>query len=56
MAPQADAEIAASGGRLTGDGLVKAGRIISWVHLAFFGLFLLFFLIVILGGAMASSS
>lgn len=33
LAPSADRAIAASGGRRSGEGLVRAGRIIAWVHL-----------------------
>lgn len=33
LAPSAERDIAASGGRLTGAGLVRAGRIVAWVHL-----------------------
>jgi len=50
LAPSAERDIAAAGGRLTGEGLVRSGRIVAWVHLglcvafllvllAFFGLF-----------------
>jgi hypothetical protein len=42
----ADREIASSLGRVTGDGLVKAARIVSWVNIALsvigVALFLLF--------------
>jgi hypothetical protein len=34
LAPGAERDIAASGGRLTGEGLVRAGRVVAWVHLA----------------------
>jgi hypothetical protein len=34
LAPSAERDIAASGGRLTGEGLVRAGRIVAWIHLA----------------------
>ncbi len=33
VANSAEASIAASGGRKTGEGLARAARIISWVHL-----------------------
>ncbi len=33
LAPSAERDIAASGGRLTGGGLVRAGRAVAWVHL-----------------------
>lgn len=45
LAPGAERNIAAAGGRLTGDGLVRAGRIVAWVHL---GLFLAFLLVLVL--------
>lgn len=34
LAPGAMRTIEASGGRLTGEGLVRAGRITAWIHLA----------------------
>lgn len=43
---QATEEIAASGGRLGGDGLAKAGVILGWVSVALLA-------IVIVGGALA---
>jgi hypothetical protein len=33
LASSADAEIRASGGRLTGEGLNKAAKIISWINI-----------------------
>jgi hypothetical protein len=45
LAPGASRDIAAAGGRLTGDGLLKAGRIVAWVNL---GLALGFVLLMIL--------
>lgn len=33
LAPGAERDIAASGGRLTGDSLVRAGRVVAWIHL-----------------------
>lgn len=33
LAPGAERDIAASNGRLTGESLVRAGRIVAWVHL-----------------------
>ncbi len=33
IAPSAERDIAASGGRLTGESLVRAGRIVAWIHL-----------------------
>jgi hypothetical protein len=34
LAPSAERDIAAAGGRLTGEGLVRAGRVVAWIHLA----------------------
>lgn len=33
LAPGASRDIAASGGRRTGEGLVRAGRIVAWINL-----------------------
>ena len=44
LAGQAEQSIRASGGRLTGDGLVTAARWISWIHLGLCALGLLLFL------------
>lgn len=44
LAPSAERDIAASGGRLTGETLVRAGRIVAWVHL---GLCLAFLVVVL---------
>lgn len=51
LAPGAAREIAASGGRLTGDGLVRAGRIAAWVNIGLFIGFVLFLalMVVVLG-------
>ena len=48
MAPSAQRKIDASGGRLTGEGLVKAGRIVSWIHIGVWGGVTL--LLIVLGG------
>ena len=45
LAPSAQRDIAASGGRLTGEGLVRAGRVVAWVHL---GLCLAFVALLVL--------
>lgn len=56
VASRADAAIAASGGRLGGAGMVKAGRILSWVHLALIGVGILFIVVVAIAGGFASNS
>ena len=38
LASKSSQEIAASGGRIGGDGLNTATRIVSWINIAFFGL------------------
>jgi hypothetical protein len=53
MAPGAKREIAESGGRLTGESQIKAGRIISWITL---GLTALAIAIAIVGVAVAVSN
>lgn len=45
MAPGTMRDIEASGGRLTGESLVRAGRIVAWIHL---GLVLLGMLVLVL--------
>ena len=53
LAGNAQRNIDASGGALDGEGLVKAARVISWVHLALAALVLV---VVILGVVVAASS
>ena len=52
LAPAAKRDIAASGGRLGGDGLVTAAKIIAWINIAMCVLFVVFFVLVL--GFMAS--
>ena len=47
VAADADRKIKASGGYLEGEGLVKASRIISWIHLGLCALALVIFLIAV---------
>ena len=47
MAPGAQREIAESGGRLTGEGQVKAGKIMSWITIGLSALGVVIFAIVI---------
>ena len=47
MSGGAKREIAASGGRLSGDGLIKGGVICSWVSIGLTLAFILFFIVVI---------
>ena len=53
LANNADAAIQASGGRKTGEGLTKAARIISWIHL---GLCIAGLVLVILIAVLAAAS
>lgn len=46
LAHNSQQKINASGGRLTGDGLNTAARIISWVHLAIFVVLIAIFIII----------
>jgi hypothetical protein len=48
LCSSAERNIAASGGTLGGDGLVKAARILSWIHLALAALAVVGFLIAVL--------
>ncbi|MBW3648901.1 MAG: hypothetical protein KY440_14235 [Actinobacteria bacterium] len=52
LAPAAKRDIVASGGRLGGEGLVTAAKIIAWINIAMCVLFVLFFVLVL--GFMAS--
>lgn len=56
LAPSAERAILASGGRLTGESLVRAGRVVAWVHLALCVAFALFVVAVfgLLGAASVS--
>lgn len=56
LAPGAKREIAASQGRLTGDGLVKAGVICSWISVAILILAVVIFVAVIALVATSSGS
>ncbi|HVQ87559.1 MAG TPA: DUF4190 domain-containing protein [Actinomycetes bacterium] len=56
MAGGARREIEASGGRLTGDGFIKAGVICSWISIGLSVAFVLFFIVLIAFGAMSDSS
>jgi hypothetical protein len=47
LAGQSARSIAASGGRLTGEGMVTAARVISWINIALSVLFLVFVLIAV---------
>lgn len=53
LANNADTAIQASGGRKTGEGLTKAARIISWIHL---GLCIAGLVLVILIAVLAAAS
>lgn len=55
LAPGAERDIAAAGGRLTGEGLLRAGRIVAWVHLGLCLAFVVVLLAVfgIFGAALA---
>ena len=58
LAPGALRNIAESGGRLTGEGLVRAGRIVAWINLVLIPGFILLMVLVVgvLGMAMSGSS
>lgn len=52
---QANDEIAASGGRLGGEGLAKVGIILGWVAVALLALGVLALLLLLVVGALAST-
>ncbi|HYN74935.1 MAG TPA: hypothetical protein VEV13_01930 [Candidatus Limnocylindria bacterium] len=56
LAPGAKREIRASGGQVTGEGLVKAGVICAWVAVGLGVLALVFFGIFVLGAVFTSGS
>lgn len=55
LAKQSNDEIAASAGRVGGEGLNTASKIVSWINIGFYGALLVigvaFFLIVLVAGA-----
>ncbi len=53
LAPQARDEIAASGGRVGGEGLVTGARVVAWINV---GLCVLFLGFLILGFALSAGS
>jgi Domain of unknown function (DUF4190) len=55
VANSAEQSIRASGGTKTGDGLAKAARIISWVHLGLCALGAVVFLVILIAAAVSSS-
>ncbi len=56
MAGGAKREIAASGGRLSGDGFIKAGVICSWISIGLSVAFLVFMIVLAAFGVFADSS
>jgi len=55
LARQADEEIAASGGRLTGQGLAQAGRILGWISVALMVLSVIVITIIVAAAAGSGS-
>jgi hypothetical protein len=56
FAKKADAEIQASNGQLQGGTLVTVAKIVAWINIAFFALFAVIWLIVIIFAAVAGSA
>lgn len=56
MSGGAKREIAASGGRLSGEGFIKGGVICSWVSIGLTVAFILFFIVIIALGAAVDSN
>jgi hypothetical protein len=56
LAGRADQNIRASGGTLEGSGMVKAGRIISWIHLGLVAVGIVLLIILIVAGVTTSNS
>ncbi len=56
LAHVAGNKIDASGGRLTGDGLVKAAQIIAWIHIVLFTLVMVGAAIALVANDSSSSS
>ena len=56
LAPGANREIRASGGALTGEGMVKAGVICAWISVALTLVGVVLIVLLIIGGAVSSNS
>ena len=56
MCPGARRKIEGSGGALTGEGLVTAAKIISWVNIGLWGAGIALFVVLGIIGALASDS
>ncbi|HEX5017153.1 MAG TPA: DUF4190 domain-containing protein [Actinomycetes bacterium] len=56
MAPSAKREIEASGGTLTGEGMIKAGVVCSWVAVGIAAVGLVLIVIVVVAAAVGSSA
>lgn len=55
FAGKAAREIAASNGWVTGDGIVLASKIVSWINIVVWGLVAVFFVIVTILGVMSAN-
>ncbi|HUS61795.1 MAG TPA: DUF4190 domain-containing protein, partial [Acidimicrobiales bacterium] len=56
LASNASRKIKASGGRLQGEGMAKAARIMSWIYLALAAIVVLLFVVVAAAGGFDSDS
>jgi hypothetical protein len=56
LSPKAKREIAASGGTLTGAGMIKAGVICSWISVGLTVAGILFVIVLIIGGTAANAA
>jgi hypothetical protein len=56
LASNADREIAASGGTMSGAGMAQAGRIIAILHLALWVLAILVIIVLLFAGVFSGSS
>ena len=56
LAAKARTEIDASGGRVTGDGLVTAAKVIAWINIALSIIAVVFFVLIIVFGLFAAST
>jgi hypothetical protein len=56
LAHQSQQKIAASGGRLTGEGLNQAARIIAWIHLGLFAFGILILIVIAAAGGFDSDN
>ncbi|MGI8794210.1 MAG: hypothetical protein ACR2H3_13725 [Acidimicrobiales bacterium] len=56
LVPSSRSKMEASGGRLTGEGLLTASKIIAWLNIALWGLLIVFFILFVMVGTVSSTT